>query len=453
MKIGEEQQYLTVSVLNKYIKRKFDYDPHLETVFVKGEISNFKQHSSGHLYFTLKDEKAVIQAVMFRNDAKHVKFAIENGMKVLVVGNVTTYEAAGTIQLYVKKIQLDGIGDLFVRFQQLKENLGAEGLFDARHKQRIPAYPSKVAVITSPTGAAVRDILTTIKRRFPIAKVIVYPAIVQGEKAAHSLVTALAEANSDSSIDVMIIGRGGGSIEDLWAFNEEAVVRAIFQSTIPTIAAVGHETDVTIADYVADMRAPTPTGAAELATPHFLDLLKRMNLIQNRIYSYAKNQFQSGRERLAAIEKSYAFRSPKVLIQEKRYQLDHLREGLMRQMSDYLQDRRIKHQAAINELYLRSPGRQIAKFRSQHELLTTSLTKEMKHLLQVKQQQFFNQTQVLQAVDPLKIMTRGYAAVFDHKKEAITSIKSVTKGDSLSIKVTDGTIECTVNETRGEANE
>src|SRR3954452_2027983 len=302
-----EQRYLTVNALTKYIKRKFDVDPHLQDVFVKGEISNFKQHSSGHMYFTLKDEKARILAVMFSSYNKRVKFAPENGMKVLLRGEVTLYEPSGQYQIYVKEIQPDGIGDLYLAFEQLKEKLTREGLFAAEHKQSLPKFPNTVGVVTSPTGAAVRDIITTIKRRYPIAKVLILPALVQGDQAAPSITDAINQANEKKhGIDVLIVGRGGGSIEELWAFNEEIVARAIYESTIPIISAVGHETDFTIADFVADLRAPTPTGAAELAVPHIDEWLERVLTKQTRIIRAMKEKISLQKTKLGRLEKSYA---------------------------------------------------------------------------------------------------------------------------------------------------
>src|SRR5690606_2508105 len=265
--------------LTKYIKRKFDFDPHLQNVYVKGEISNFKRHTSGHMYFTLKDEKARIGAVMFAQAARSLKFIPENGMNVLLNGEVSVYEPSGQYQIYVKSMEPDGIGALYVAFEQLKERLEKEGLFRKDRKQPIPPYPKTVGVVTSPTGAAIRDIITTIQRRYPIARIIIYPALVQGTQAAPSVANMIRIANERKEADVLIVGRGGGSIEELWAFNEEVVARAIYESDIPIISAVGHETDTTIADFVADLRAPTPTGAAEMAVPNWTELLER---IENR---------------------------------------------------------------------------------------------------------------------------------------------------------------------------
>ncbi|TXK90204.1 exodeoxyribonuclease VII large subunit, partial [Parageobacillus sp. SY1] len=258
-----EVKYVTVGALTKYIKRKFEVDPHLRDLWIKGEISNFKYHSRGHMYFTLKDEQARIQAVMFAGYNQYLSFRPEDGMKVLVRGEISVYEPSGNYQIYVKEMQPEGIGNLYLAYEQLKKRLEAEGLFSPEHKKPIPAFPRYIGVVTSPTGAAIRDIMTTIRRRYPIATVILFPTLVQGEQAAESIVRSIEKANELGYIDVLIVGRGGGSIEELWAFNEEIVARAIFASEVPIISAVGHETDFTIADFVADLRAPTPTGAAE----------------------------------------------------------------------------------------------------------------------------------------------------------------------------------------------
>lgn len=324
-----EQRYLTVVALTRYIKRKFDADPHLQDCYVKGEISNFKQHSSGHMYFTLKDDKARILAVMFARDNRHMKFQPENGMQVLIRGDLSVYEASGQYQIYIKEMKPDGVGELFLAYEQLKEKLTKEGLFSQSAKKTLPKYPKTVGVITSPTGAAIRDIVSTIKRRFPIANILLLPALVQGEQAASSIARAIEKANTIDAIDVLIVGRGGGSIEELWAFNEEIVARAIFTSEIPIISAVGHETDFTIADFVADLRAPTPTGAAELAVPHIDDLLERILNRKSRMLRTMKEKLSSQKVKLSRINRSYAFRYPHKLYEQKLEQLDRRTEQLV----------------------------------------------------------------------------------------------------------------------------
>src|SRR5690554_2870195 len=276
--------YLTVKALTKYIKRKFDADPHLRNVYVKGECSNVKIHTSGHIYFTLKDDTARINAAMFRSNASKLKFRPEDGMQVYIRGDVNVYEASGSYQLYVTTMEPDGIGGLFIAFNQLKERLLKEGLFNPAFKQPIPKFPKTVGVLTATTGAAIRDICTTIKRRYPLAEVLIYPTLVQGAAAAPNIAENIRLANNQQLCDVLIVGRGGGSIEDLWAFNEEIVARAIFESQIPIISAVGHETDTTISDFVADLRAPTPTAAAELAVPSKAELIDRLLGYRSAMY-------------------------------------------------------------------------------------------------------------------------------------------------------------------------
>ncbi len=445
-----ERQYLSVEALLKYIKRKFDVDRHLESVYVKGEVSNFKRHSSGHVYFTLKDEKAVINAVMFRSDFQQVKFAVENGLKILVNGNVTVYETAGTIQFYIKELKLDGVGDLFVAFEQLKQKLGAEGLFHPRHKQAIPKYPRKIAVISSPTGAAIRDILTTIKRRFPMIQVTVIPAIVQGKQSVESLVAAIKKANDIENVDVIIMGRGGGSIEDLWSFNDEKVARTIFASRIPIISAVGHETDVTIADYVADLRAPTPTSAAEMATPHQIDLLQRVQMLHGKILKSVRHTLQHERQRLLSYQRSYAFRTPKLLLQQKRQQLDSRALELTKALQDIITNKRQHNDWFVHELAHRSPIRMVKQLQLQNNDYKETLQNATNRFVQQKRQQFLNQYALLNAVDPLKIMSRGFSVLYDRKQNSITSITDVQPSDTISVKVTDGIIDCKVEAVRGD---
>ncbi|MBN2604381.1 MAG: exodeoxyribonuclease VII large subunit, partial [Bacilli bacterium] len=278
----EEKKHLSVYALTKYLKYKFDNDAHLKNVLLKGEISNFKAHSRGHFYFTLKDEKAQISAIMFAGNAGKVQFRPEDGMSVLVEGSVSVYEASGNYQIYVNKMSVDGLGNLFVAYEQLKKKLEGEGLFDQRHKKQIPRFPKAIGVLTSPTGAAVKDIIHIVNRRFPLANIIVYPTLVQGEYAKDSIVEQLKKVNDDNLVDVIILGRGGGGIEDLWPFNEEIVAYEIFKSKIPVISSVGHETDFTISDFVSDLRAPTPSGGAELAVPDQLELIQYIARLNNQ---------------------------------------------------------------------------------------------------------------------------------------------------------------------------
>jgi exodeoxyribonuclease VII large subunit len=444
----ENQQYISVSTLNKYIKRKFDADPHLENIFVKGEISNFKKHSSGHVYFTLKDEAAIINAVMFRPQFQKLKFEIENGMKVLVEGQVTIYEKSGGTQIYVKNMQVDGIGDLFVAFQQMKERLELEGIFSPRHKKKIPLFPKKIGIVTSQTGAAIRDMVTTIKRRYPIVSIILYPAIVQGTQGADSISKAIEMANENPSIDVLIVGRGGGSIEDLWNFNEEKVARAIFQSKIPIISAVGHETDVTISDFVADLRAPTPTGAAELATPDVTDLLLRIQALQTKILKYAKANLHNERNRLSALERSFVFRSPQQLLQQRTQALDLFQERLNNGLDRLLIFHKNQLHVHFTKLNHLSPVKRIQLGMQDLSKLKERLVRETTVFVFRKRQEFQEQIAVLRAVDPLAIMERGYSVAFNEKKETVKSIEQISTNDKIIINVSDGFIDCRVEHTR-----
>ncbi|MFP3508448.1 exodeoxyribonuclease VII large subunit [Peribacillus sp. SIMBA_075] len=440
------QQYLSVSALTKYIKRKFDADPHLQNVYIKGEISNFKQHTSGHMYFTLKDEKARLLSVMFAANNKGMKFLPENGMKVLVKGDISLYEAGGQYQLYVKSMAPDGVGDLYLAYEQLKKKLEAAGLFLAEHKKPIPQYPKSVGVITSPTGAALRDILTTIKRRFPIARIIVYPALVQGNNAAKSIAKAISMANARAESDVLIVGRGGGSIEELWAFNEEIVAESIYDSDIPIISAVGHETDFTIADFVADMRAPTPTGAAELAVPHLNEIHERLMNRKNRLTRSIREAVNFERTRLTRMERSYAFRYPHKMYEQKLEQLDKTMDRLGRSSTRYFMKKRDELNQINDILKKQHPEQAVKKSKDDLRQHAKVLQRAMEAIYRQKSQQFVHITATLSALSPLKIMERGYGLVFAEGETLVKSTQQVTEGDRIAVSIKDGTLECEIKE-------
>lgn len=440
--------YLTVKALTKYIKRKFDADPYLRNVLVKGEISNFKQHTSGHMYFTLKDDEARILAVMFSTMTKRLKFQPENGMQVLVKGEITVYEASGQYQIYVKEMQPDGIGELYLAFEQLKERLEKEGLFRPENKKKIPLYPSAVGVVTSPTGAAIRDILTTIKRRYPITKVIVYPALVQGENAASSVAKAIAEANRNEEIDVLIVGRGGGSIEELWAFNEEIVARAIHQSRIPVISAVGHETDFTIADFVADRRAPTPTGAAELAVPQIEEVLEKVLTKKMRLIRAISEKVNTERKRYEALKDSYVLRNPASLYVQKLEKVDRLTEKLIREQRFRFRRLQDFYTYLNKQLSKNHPGKLIQSAAEKAEEQRLELNKQMIRYLNEHKKKLGNTLSVFSALNPLKIMERGYSVVFSENQNVIKSAKQVERGDNIQIRLSDGQLDCQVTEVR-----
>ncbi|MEY8756515.1 exodeoxyribonuclease VII large subunit [Peribacillus frigoritolerans] len=440
------QQYLSVSALTKYIKRKFDADPHLQNVYIKGEISNFKQHTSGHMYFTLKDEKARLLSVMFAANNKGMKFLPENGMKVLVKGDISLYEAGGQYQLYVKSMAPDGVGDLYLAYEQLKKKLEGAGLFLAEHKKPIPQYPKSVGVITSPTGAALRDILTTIKRRYPIARIIVYPALVQGNNAAKSIAKAISMANARAESDVLIVGRGGGSIEELWAFNEEIVAESIYDSDIPVISAVGHETDFTIADFVADMRAPTPTGAAELAVPHLNEILERLMNRKNRLTRSIQEAVNFERTRLTRMERSYAFRYPHKMYEQKLEQLDKTMDRLGRTSTRYFMKKRDELNQLNDILKKQHPEQVVKNAKDELQQHAKVLRRAMEAIYRHKSQQFVHITATLSALSPLKIMERGYGLVFAEDETLVKSTQQVSKGDKIAVSIKDGTLECEIKE-------
>ncbi|MCA1039185.1 exodeoxyribonuclease VII large subunit [Bacillus infantis] len=440
----KEKRYLTVGALTKYIKRKFDHDPHLQEVFVKGEISNFKRHSSGHMYFTLKDEKSRILAVMFSSSARSVKFEPENGMKVLISGEISVYEPSGQYQIYVKQMQPDGVGDLFLAFEQLKERLQKEGLFAPERKRPIPKFPKTVGVITSPTGAAVRDIITTIKRRFPIANILIYPALVQGAQAAPSVAGAIELANRQAEADVLIVGRGGGSIEELWAFNEEQVARAIVGSSIPVISAVGHETDFTIADFAADRRAPTPTGAAEIAVPHIDELAERILNRQSRLIRAMKERAVLQRERLGRLQKSYAFRYPQRLYEQKLEQADRMTEQLKRSAGRLAELKSEERDRLLQRLLRNHPKDLYKEAKEIHLRGNRALGRAMKEVLTKKQKEFGGMVSTLEALSPLKIMDRGYSLAYSREGMLLKSVSQVEKGDDVQVKLADGTFNCKV---------
>lgn len=448
----EENKYLSVSALTKYIKRKFDVDPHLQDVHVRGEISNFKQHSSGHMYFTLKDEKARILAVMFSSHSRSMKFLPENGMKVVVKGDISVYEPSGQYQIYIKAMQPDGIGELFLAYEQLRKRLEVEGLFSLDRKRPIPLYPKTVAVITSPTGAAIRDIITTITRRYPIVNILIFPALVQGENAAPSIVKAIEKANKLSEIDVIIVGRGGGSIEELWAFNEEIVARAIHHSNIPIISAVGHETDFTIADFVADMRAPTPTGAAELAVPHIEELMERLLQRKTRLLQSMSGRYRYEKQRLDRVQKSYAFRYPQRLYEQKLEQVDKLTDLLVRGVTRVAEQKKSQHESIHRRLIGNHPRVVLREAESRFDRSQKDIQRAMMQILLKKQTEFARIISILQALSPLKIMERGYSLVYTDSNQLVKSINQVKVNELLQIQLTDGSLFCHVQKIKESEN-
>ncbi len=401
-----EERYLTVSALTKYIKYKFDHDHHLEEVLLEGEISNFKHNSRGHFYFTLKDDGAAISVTMFSSFAKTVSFEPKDGMKVFVKGNVTVYEPSGTYQINIKEMKSDGIGDLYLAFQKLKAELEKEGYFSLEHKKKIPSYPECIGVITSPTGAAIRDIIHTVGRRYPLTKLILYPAIVQGVDAKDNIVEQIKLANEQGLCDVLIVGRGGGSIEDLWAFNERVVAMAIYDSRIPIISAVGHEIDFTIADFVADLRAATPTAAAELATPSIEVLKGNVLYYVERMTKLLHQKLENARLYVANIDRRIDSLNPMTTLKHK--------EQLIKEYSKQL------------------------------NLL-------MQRILLEKKSNFRFMDAKLQALNPLAIMDKGYS-ISSVNGEIITDVEKVHAKDVLKTQMKNGYIISEIQEVKKNGN-
>lgn len=441
-----EIKYLTVTALTKYMKTKIDNDPHLRIVYLKAEISNFKHHSRGHMYLTLKDDGSRIKAVMFASQNKSLPFIPEDGMKVLVCGEVSVFESSGEYQIYIKTMEPDGIGSLYLAYEQLKSKLEEEGLFSPLFKKEIPKYPHVVGVITSPTGAAVRDIITTIERRYPIAKIIVFPTLVQGVNASSSIVKSIKKANERTDIDVLIVGRGGGSIEDLWAFNEESTIRAISASHIPIISAVGHETDTTISDFVSDLRAPTPTAAAELAVPNIKELIEIVNQHQHKMNRAFNENIQTKKNNLLRLQQSYAFKYPERLVKEKEQQLDKLFDKLYQQTNSIYQIHSNRLNSAILKLQANHPTYQLSNAKKNHDFIVKNLRNVMDTYVKQKQFEFEKSVSKLELLSPLSIMNRGYSLVYNEEQKIVKHTTDIKVDDKIMLSMQDGQVECQVLE-------
>lgn len=416
--------YITITEVNRYIKEILNDDLLLKRVYLKGEISNFKAHSRGHFYFTLKDENSRIAAVMFSFNNKNLNFTPYDGMKVLVTGKIDVYEASGAYQIYVEDMAPDGIGALYVAFEELKKKLLAEGLFDKEKKKKIRRVPNTIGIVTSPTGAAIKDILTTIKRRFPVCNTILFPALVQGEEAASDIAKKIRLANELKDvygIDTLIVGRGGGSLEDLWPFNEEIVARAIYESDIPVISAVGHEIDITISDYVADLRAPTPTAAAELAVPDINTIITYLDTSRSRSFTALNNIINNNYQRLEGIKNSYILTRPITMYEIKEQKLDILLDNLNRNINKILENNRIKLYTYSNSYILNNP-----------EMLYKYSAQKLEHIISK-----------LEVLNPLNTLNRGYA-IIKREDKVLSSIKNINKDDIIKISLKDGELSSKV---------
>lgn len=402
-----QPEVLSVTQLNTYLKFKFEGDENLSHVFVTGEISNYSNnYRSGHLYFTLKDDRCTIRAVMFSKSASRLRFRPDDGMKVLVRGRVGIYEVSGQYQLYVEDMQPDGLGALSLAFEQLKAKLEKEGLFDSSHKRPIPSFPEHIGVVTSPTGAAVHDIMTILARRYPLAEVLFRPVQVQGDAAAAQIAAAIRQINRLKCADVIIVGRGGGSLEDLWPFNEEIVARAVAESDIPVISAVGHETDFTICDFAADLRAPTPSAAAELAVPDISELLVGIETLRMNLYRTASDKVADAKAEISELSQSRFLKNPLESVELKKLEIDRLT-------------------GRMTESARRNSERQ----------------KERVSALCGK----------LNALSPLSILSRGYAEVFNDAGKIVTGTVKVSVHDKIAVRFSDGTLHCTVDEKKAES--
>ncbi|KXT68871.1 exodeoxyribonuclease VII large subunit [Streptococcus cristatus] len=439
--------YLSVSTLTRYLKMKFDRDPYLERVYLTGQVSNFRKRPN-HQYFSLKDEKAVIQATIWSGVYKKLGFELEEGMKVNVIGRVQLYEPSGSYSIVIEKAEPDGIGALAVQFEQLKKKLGEEGLFQDKFKQALPQFPKKIGVVTSPSGAVIRDIITTVSRRFPGVDILLYPTKVQGEGAAAEVAANIRRANEREDLDVLIIGRGGGSIEDLWAFNEEIVVRAIFESQIPIISSVGHETDTTLADFVADRRAATPTAAAELATPVTkLDLLGHLSQQQNRLANAASNRLAYQRERLRKLASSVIFRQPERLYDGYLQKLDQLNLRLKQKIREYYSEEVQQVKILQHRLESLSPLRQVQRYQEQVHQQERLLRSNMAVIYDHKVAEAKRLSDALLMLDTSRIVARGYA-IIQKDETVIESSQDIKKKDQLTILMRDGQVQVEVKDVK-----
>lgn len=435
----QTRDYLSVLALTKYIKRKFDVDPHLQRVYVVGEVSNFRLRPNHHQYFSLKDEGARINAVMYKSSFQKVNFNIEEGMKVFAVGRISLYEPTGAYQIIIENIQPDGVGALYQQLEQLKQKFRQAGLFDLP-KAIIPRFPKKIAVITSPSGAVIRDIITTINRRYPIVNITVFPTRVQGKEAAKEIVEAFNKLKARASeFDTVIVARGGGSIEDLWCFNDEEVARSIIECPIPVISSIGHETDTTLADMVADVRAATPTAAAELAVPVLSELLLYINQQQERIF-YAMNQkIQYLTKYYDRFASSYVLQQPERIYQPYMQRLDLAIQQLDYQQESYFRHHKNNLEMIQQRLYLQQPQSMIQQLQKDFQSLHKQLSSSMEHYQSNQRSAFANLVQLLDAYSPLKSVQRGYAIV-TLDDEIVKNIDKVKKSDRININLSDGTM-------------
>lgn len=421
--------YITVAALTRYIKYKLDNDSNLQEVYIKGEISNFKHHTRGHFYFTIKDEESRINAIMFASNTKNINFEPVDGMKVLVKGRISVFESTGNYQIYVTEMIEDGVGNLYALFEKLKQKLADEGLFDQKYKKQIKKIPNRIGVITAPTGAAIKDIISTINRRYPLCEVILFPSLVQGREAATDIAKNIKLADS-YNLDTLIVGRGGGSIEDLWAFNEEIVARTIFECNTPVISAVGHEIDFTISDFVSDVRAATPTGAAEIAVPSKEELKKLINQYEIRLSKNIKNKIDINKGYLNKILDSYILKSPMSIYEVKEEKLSNLLERTKNVMINILNSNKLKLESLKSSYIFSNPIK----------------------MFENKNNSYANLVNKLEILNPLNTLKRGYTITKKDNK-VINSVKNIKQKEKLDITFEDGIIKTEVIDVKENSNE
>lgn len=440
----DSTKYLSVQSLTKYIKYKFEKDPYLQRVFLKGELSNVKHHTNGHIYFSIKDDKSVISAVMFRYDAEKINFKPEEGQNVLLAGNITLYEARGQYQIYVKEMQIDGIGQLFLKLEQNKELLKKKGYLNPEHKKQIPVFPEHIAIVSSSTSAAIKDMITTLTRRYPLVKVTLLNTYVQGAKSQESVLTNLNRADKLGA-DTVILARGGGSIEDLWTFNELEVALAVFNMSTPIITGVGHETDITLVDYVSDLRAPTPTAAAEQAVPNVRDLQLRLGELHRQSDSLIMSKIDDSRKQLENLSNYYKFKNPNLLYTEQTERLRDLTVTIENHMSLSLSENRHMLNKHMSGLSYNNPAPHIRNSQEERLRIETELKRRMKAVLSQKTERLGSNINVLESVSPVQILKRGYSyTTFNNK--IVTEAKNLNVGDVIETAFNRGTVSAKVTE-------
>ncbi|QPW11259.1 exodeoxyribonuclease VII large subunit [Mammaliicoccus sciuri] len=439
-------KYLSVTAITKYIKYKFDQDPHLLNVFIKGEISNFKRHSSGHLYFALKDDKGVLSAMMFKSSANQLSFNPKEGDQVLVEGRIGVYESRGAYQIYVQSMQLDGVGLLYEKFETLKKELAEKGYFDQEHKLSIPKYPKKIAVLTASTGAAIRDICSTLDKRYPLAEQVLMSTLVQGKGAKDNIINNIKEADS-MGVDVIIVGRGGGSIEDLWSFNEREVVEAIYHCKTPVISAVGHETDTTLSDFVSDVRAATPTQAAVIATPDINALYQLISNARQYLTKHITQTIQQDKHKLKQLSSYYKLKTPSLLYDQETQKLDELQKQLSRNLEQTVTRNNHKLDILQNKLRITTIYNKTFQFRQDFNRLNMLQTQLVNRIISQKKQVLTSKLAQLDALSPNQIMLRGYS-IIEKNDKIITSKNDLKIDDDITINLKDGKINANVKEIR-----